>query len=353
MPANQYAASGRVKIILEGLTGTGKSHVIAAMRRSGRLPDAVLGEEETFGDLMDEIDAGDPVPDLLRRLDLVRARLAREDRYLVERLHPSYYALLPEWSYYRELDASLASSGARLVVLTVPPALLRERCLLRREHGGSDWQGFLERYGSEDGALRALRVSQDRRLEAVALTSMPGLVVDTAAMDWDACAASLAAFAVGRAGVPRVALRDVVPEDLPLFYEHQADEEANRVAAVASRDRDAFDAHWQGRVLGDPLVAKRTIVCDEVAAGYVVSWTKDGKRVIGYRLGRSLWGRGIATSAVAEFVRDVEATRPLFAFVAVSNPASIRVLEKCGFEEEGEPAAGADGVVERLVVRRT
>ena len=41
-----------------------------------------------------------------------------------------------------------------------------------------------------------------------------------------------------------VSLRPVTQEDLPLFFEHQMDAEATRMAAFPSRDRDAFMAHW-------------------------------------------------------------------------------------------------------------
>src|SRR6266700_2161583 len=41
-----------------------------------------------------------------------------------------------------------------------------------------------------------------------------------------------------------VALREVTKEDLPIFFEHQLDAEATRMAAFPSRDRDAFMAHW-------------------------------------------------------------------------------------------------------------
>jgi hypothetical protein len=37
-----------------------------------------------------------------------------------------------------------------------------------------------------------------------------------------------------------VALREVTKEDLPIFFEHQLDAEATRMAAFPSRDRDAF-----------------------------------------------------------------------------------------------------------------
>ena len=38
-------------------------------------------------------------------------------------------------------------------------------------------------------------------------------------------------------------LRDVAPDDLPIFFEHQLDADATRMTAFPSRDRAAFDAH--------------------------------------------------------------------------------------------------------------
>jgi RimJ/RimL family protein N-acetyltransferase len=45
-------------------------------------------------------------------------------------------------------------------------------------------------------------------------------------------------------------------------------------------------------------------------------------------------GRRLATKALAELLEQVT-ERPLHAFVATTNPASIRVLEKCGFVLSG------------------
>jgi RimJ/RimL family protein N-acetyltransferase len=61
-----------------------------------------------------------------------------------------------------------------------------------------------------------------------------------------------------------------------------------------------------------------------------VSWEQDGKRQIGYWIGRKFWGKGIASQALAQFLVVVKA-RPLYAYVAKHNTASIRVLEKNGF----------------------
>jgi RimJ/RimL family protein N-acetyltransferase len=128
---------------------------------------------------------------------------------------------------------------------------------------------------------------------------------------------------------PGVQLRDVEVDDLPLFFEHQRDPIAVAMVAFRSRDRAAFDQHW-AKLLADESLLKKTIVADGKVAGNIGSWTSDGKREIGYWIDRALWGRGIATAALAAFLR-LEQTRPLHAGVAKHNTASIRVLQKCGF----------------------
>ena len=128
---------------------------------------------------------------------------------------------------------------------------------------------------------------------------------------------------------PRVQLRDVETDDLPLFFEHQRDPIAVAMVAFNSRDRAAFDQHW-AKLLANDSCLKKTIVVDGQVAGNIGSWTSDGKREIGYWIDRALWGRGIATEALSAFLR-LEQTRPLHAGVAKHNAASIRVLQKCGF----------------------
>jgi hypothetical protein len=41
-----------------------------------------------------------------------------------------------------------------------------------------------------------------------------------------------------------VRLREVIKEDLPIFFEHQLNADALEMAAHAPRDKEAFDAHW-------------------------------------------------------------------------------------------------------------
>lgn len=144
----------------------------------------------------------------------------------------------------------------------------------------------------------------------------------------------------------RICLRDVLNSDLPIFFEHQRDPEANRMAAFPARDRDAFTAHW-AKIRCNPTNILKTIVVEGEVAGNIGSWVAGDKRLIGYWLGRDFWGQGIATAALNDLVAQMK-TRPLHVFVAKHNVASIRVLEKCGFVVLGSPESGDDGIEELL-----
>lgn len=178
-----------MRVILEGLTGTGKSSTLATMKRLGLLPALVISEEETFGDFMTELEGGSAN---LARLDAVAARALSEPAFLLERFHLSCYALLPEWDRYAAMDARMAEAGVRGVLLTIDDALLRPRSLMRAEYNDTDWQHFAEHFGSEDAALEALRTSQARRVEAIAWSKMRWTRIDTSEQDWNATARATA-----------------------------------------------------------------------------------------------------------------------------------------------------------------
>jgi RimJ/RimL family protein N-acetyltransferase len=144
-------------------------------------------------------------------------------------------------------------------------------------------------------------------------------------------------------------LREVVEADLPVFYEHQRDREAAAMAAFPPRERETFMAHW-AKTLANDLALTWTVVSDGEVAGNIGCWEDDGRRLVGYWIGREFWGRGLATQALAELL-DVVDGRPLHAYVAKSNVASIRVLEKCGFVKVGEHA-GDDGIEELFLELR-
>lgn len=151
----------------------------------------------------------------------------------------------------------------------------------------------------------------------------------------------------------KVQIRDVAEDDLAVLFEHQLDPDANQMAAFPARDRDAFMAHW-GKILADESVLAKTILSDGCIAVNVVSWLQDGKRLVGYWIGKSFWRQGVATAALREFVQTVP-ERPIYAYVAKHNIASIRVFEKSGFvmssqetRNRGGPADGIGELVYRL-----
>lgn len=126
-----------------------------------------------------------------------------------------------------------------------------------------------------------------------------------------------------------IRLRDVEVSDIEIFYEQQLDPEATTMAAFPARDRESHLAHWN-KILKDSGCITRTIVASGQVAGNIGSWVQDEQREIGYWIGKAHWGRGVATSALEQFLQVVE-DRPLYAWVARHNSGSIRVLEKCGF----------------------
>ncbi|MGH2815137.1 MAG: GNAT family N-acetyltransferase, partial [Actinomycetota bacterium] len=78
------------------------------------------------------------------------------------------------------------------------------------------------------------------------------------------------------------------------------------------RDREAFMTHWATRVLGDPTVLVQTVTVDGAPAGSIVAWWDQGRRYIGYWLGR-----------------------PLYADPFIGNTGSVRLLERFGFKPTG------------------
>ena len=138
-------------------------------------------------------------------------------------------------------------------------------------------------------------------------------------------------------GLYDIRLRDVEVDDLPLFFEHQRDPEANWMAAFTRKDpadRDAFMAHWT-KILEDEANTIHTILFNGSVAGSVSSYVDEDEHLeVTYWIGKPSWGKGIATCALSAFLEHNK-VRPLYARAAADNAASLRVLEKCGFVRMG------------------
>jgi RimJ/RimL family protein N-acetyltransferase len=135
-----------------------------------------------------------------------------------------------------------------------------------------------------------------------------------------------------------VVLRDVAPDDLPIFYQQQLDPEATHMAAFTAKDpadQDAFTAHWN-RILANPTGIIKTIIVSDQVVGNILSYQEAGRVEVSYWLGKEYWGKGFASQALIDFLTTVQTTRPIYARAAKDNRGSLRVLEKCGFTIIGE-----------------
>jgi RimJ/RimL family protein N-acetyltransferase len=145
-----------------------------------------------------------------------------------------------------------------------------------------------------------------------------------------------------------ITLRPVHGSDLPVFFRQSNDPDALRMAAFTAEDpadRDAFDALW-ARIRTSPGIVARTVLADGDVVGHAAVHGEPGGREVTYWIDRAYWGRGIATAALRGLLAEV-GERPLHARVAADNAASLRVLERCGFEVSARttayaPARGAE-----------
>ncbi|MFD5246846.1 GNAT family N-acetyltransferase [Amycolatopsis sp. NPDC058340] len=152
-----------------------------------------------------------------------------------------------------------------------------------------------------------------------------------------------------------VALRSVEDRDLDTLYELMRDPESVRMAAFVARDpndREAFDRHMV-RLRTSPDLIVRAVTGDGRFLGTIGRFFVDGDAEITYWIDRSVWGRGIASRALALFLEIVE-VRPLYARAASDNLGSLRVLQKAGFSVVGTEVAYAsarDAEIEETILR--
>jgi len=191
-------------MIIEGVTGAGKTSTIAALRSNDFVvsrwaPYDFFSEDETFGEFMTELRERPelPVEQRLRLLNnvvsMICDRSAKSKRYhfIIERAHFSYYALLPKWQLYRTFDEKFATLNAHVFLLWLPENELQPRSLYRSE--ASDCaERFIEAYGSEAKALDAIRRSQANRYGAIEKSAIPYTIIDTSAMQWQRYADEIA-----------------------------------------------------------------------------------------------------------------------------------------------------------------
>jgi hypothetical protein len=196
MKTNSRVRSGG--LIIDGVTGAGKTQTIRNLRNS---PDFAsmqfIDEDSILGDVMEHID--DPTRDnrakwapLFRVLDQIDSKPVR---YLLERFHPSFFALVPDWDLFQGVDRALARMNFRVVLLHYDEEAISKRGLNREDRLGTGWiEGMKRSYGGEAAAVKAISVSQRRRFDCADKSELPSLAIDTTDMEWPRYAEAIAAF---------------------------------------------------------------------------------------------------------------------------------------------------------------
>ncbi len=165
-------------------------------------------------------------------------------------------------------------------------------------------------------------------------------------------------------GLPGWTLRAWHAQDAPALAEQAGD------PAVWRNMSDAFPhpytletaRHWVDRGHVEFGGDNWAVALDDRAVGGCGIVVQDGalrcNAEIGYWLARPYWGRGIGTrvaTVLTERAFDDPAVMRVFAPVHAYNPASVRVLENCGFVREGVlrlSAVKAGTVIDRVLMAR-
>ena len=146
----------------------------------------------------------------------------------------------------------------------------------------------------------------------------------------------------------QVHLSEFRPSDKPALVEHlndrdiydrtfripfpytEADAEAFLARVAKATDQHGQPAHFAIRTGDDALIGGCGLNDFEIG--------KSHRAEVGYWLAKPFWGRGIMTAVVQRVCQhafEEFGLVKIIAHVVTHNPASARVLEKCGFVQEG------------------
>lgn len=146
-----------------------------------------------------------------------------------------------------------------------------------------------------------------------------------------------------------IKLRRTEVSDLDNLFQFQLDKEAGYLAAFTPKDPTDKSAYLTKytKLLSDPAINNQTIIIDNRIAGSIAKFVMDGDAEITYWIDRNVWGQGVATKALTDFLA-IETTRPIFGRVAFDNIGSQKVLEKCGFVKIGSDKGFANARGEEI-----
>ena len=142
-----------------------------------------------------------------------------------------------------------------------------------------------------------------------------------------------------RSGASVVELKSVEHADAGTIFEAWGRYPENFSYLTARVFADVSDAQrYVAKLFPTPESKAFHVVAPSTGVvGIVKATITEHRAQIGYVVHKPFWGHGVATAAVRQLVRIVEAMPAIsriWATCALENPASARVLEKCGFQQE-------------------
>jgi RimJ/RimL family protein N-acetyltransferase len=162
----------------------------------------------------------------------------------------------------------------------------------------------------------------------------------------------------------RLELRPIAEDDLDALVELDGFPEVREAIDPLNEhipDDSAARREYERRFVGDPGF----VAAVERASGRVIGWFQyelagdgSGELELGYRLRPDTWGKGFATEGAAALLADALARRDVtrvYAHALLSNPGSLRVMEKIGmafvrdWDYKGLPGAEYEALPARPV----
>lgn len=192
-------------LIIEGVAGTGKSTIVSRLRDNNsfkRLKPSfkIIYEELTTGELVAELrderlSDQDRYSRLTQLMPTIQTRQASGEFLVLERFHPTFFALMPECTLFESFDQQLLKLNFGLVLLDFPNNNFGDRSFFRPEMENQNWsKNLIEWYGSQEASILAFIESQERRRKFLEVTKLKSILIDTSERNWEAYIKSIIKF---------------------------------------------------------------------------------------------------------------------------------------------------------------
>ena len=142
----------------------------------------------------------------------------------------------------------------------------------------------------------------------------------------------------------RIELRDRTEDHVRIQYDKIREPEIWAMIPMTEKTLEQTLEDYRKTLLPGASSFGMTVYADDSYVGdvwcYCIDLQEEPNAMVGYCIfEKTLWGKGVATEALKQFLAVAVprfGLKSAGAFAYCSNAASLRVLEKCGFEKKEE-----------------